>query len=250
MNASGRPSPVRRLLAAEFRLQRPRLVAAAVTGGLVSTASVALLGLSGWFITAAALAGLAGLAGAAVAHAFNYLLPSAFIRLLAIVRTAARYGERVTGHEAGLRGLAALRPRLVAMTAGGIMGTMCLIGLSLLLHRRLTNPRIRAVTSLGDKVLMIWILLTLLLGLTTIIVSAGHMDGAEMVRLMTWAQHIVTFQSDAASLIADVSIIFKLHMFMGMTLFILFPFTRLVHVWSGFASLTYLGRAWQLVRQR
>ena len=130
------------------------------------------------------------------------------------------------------------------------VGTMCLIGLSLLLHRRLTTPRIRAVTSLGDKVLMIWILLTLLLGLTTIIVSAGHMDGAEMVRLMTWAQHIVTFQSDAASLIADVSIIFKLHLFMGMTLFILFPFTRLVHVWSGFASLTYLGRAWQLVRQR
>ena len=83
-----------------------------------------------------------------------------------------------------------------------------------------------------------------------VIVSAGHMDGAEMVRLMTWAQHIVTFQSDAASLIADVSIIFKLHLFMGMTLFILFPFTRLVHVWSGFASLTYLGRAWQLVRQR
>ena len=122
--------------------------------------------------------------------------------------------------------------------------------LSLLLYRRLTNPRIRAVTSLGDKVLMIWILLTLLLGLTTIIVSAGHMDGAEMVRLMTWAQHIVTFQSDAASLIADVSIIFKLHLFMDMTLFILFPFTRLVHVWSGFASLTYLGRAWQLVRQR
>ena len=140
--------------------------------------------------------------------------------------------------------------QMVAMVAGGIMGTMCLIGLSLLLHRRLTNPRIRAVTSLGDKVLMIWILLTLLLGLTTIIVSAGHMDGAEMVRLMTWAQHIVTFQSDAASLIADVSIIFKLHLFMGMTLFILFPFTRLVHVWSGFASLTYLGRAWQLVRQR
>ena len=114
MNASGRPSPVRRLLAAEFRLQRPRLVAAAVTGGLVSIASVALLGLSGWFITAAALAGLAG---AAVAHTFNYLLPSAFIRLLAIVRTAARYGERVTGHEAGLRGLAALRPRLFAALA-------------------------------------------------------------------------------------------------------------------------------------
>ncbi|QYF87007.1 amino acid ABC transporter ATP-binding/permease protein [Brevundimonas sp. PAMC22021] len=114
MNASGRPSPVRRLLVAEFRLQRPRLAAAAVTGGLVSMASVALLGLSGWFITAAALAGLAG---SAVAQAFNYLLPSAFIRLLAIVRTAARYGERLTGHEAGLQGLAALRPRLFAALA-------------------------------------------------------------------------------------------------------------------------------------
>ena len=110
--------------------------------------------------------------------------------------------------------------QVVAMVAGGIMGTMCLIGLSLLL------------------------------GLSSIFVSAGHMDGHEMVKLMTWAQHIVTFQSDAASLIADVSIIFKLHLFMGMTLFILFPFTRLVHVWSGFASLGYLGRAWQLVRQR
>ena len=94
------------------------------------------------------------------------------------------------------------------------------------------------------------ILLTLLLGLSSIIVSAGHMDGHEMVKLMTWAQYIITFNGKAAEQIVDVSMIFKLHMFMGMTLFILFPFTRLVHVWSGFASLGYLGRAWQLVRQR
>ena len=138
----------------------------------------------------------------------------------------------------------------LAMTAGGIMGSLCLLGLGMLLYRRLTNARIRAVTSTGDKVLLIWILLTLLLGLSSIIVSAGHMDGHEMVKLMTWAQYIITFNGKAAEQIVDVSMIFKLHMFMGMTLFILFPFTRLVHVWSGFASLGYLGRAWQLVRQR
>ena len=81
-------------------------------------------------------------------------------------------------------------------------------------------------------------------------VSAGHLDGHEMVKLMTWAQHIVTFRGDAASLIEDASIIFKLHLFMGMSLFVIFPFTRLVHVWSGFATVGYLLRPYQVVRSR
>lgn len=140
--------------------------------------------------------------------------------------------------------------QMFAMAAGGIMGLVCLSGLVILLRRRLTNPRIRAVTSTGDKLLLLWILATLLLGIISIFVSAGHLDGHEMVRLMTWCQYILTFNGEAAAQIVGVSPIFKLHMFMGMTLFILFPFTRLVHVWSGFASVVYLGRAWQLVRQR
>ncbi len=137
-----------------------------------------------------------------------------------------------------------------AMAAGGVMGLVCLAGLVMLLRRRLGNPRIRAITAPGDKLLLIWILLTLLLGLFSIFVSAGHMDGREMVRLMTWCQYIISFNGQAAAQIVDVSPVFKLHMVMGMTLFVLFPFTRLVHVWSGFASLAYLGRAWQLVRPR
>ncbi|RCS59410.1 respiratory nitrate reductase subunit gamma [Parvibium lacunae] len=140
--------------------------------------------------------------------------------------------------------------QLVAMTAGGIMGSCCLLGLLILLHRRLSNPRIRAVTKIGDKVLLLWLLTTLLLGLSTIAVSSHHLDGHAMVQLMTWAQHIFTFQGDAASYILDADLLFKLHLFMGMTLFVIFPFTRLVHVWSGFASVTYLGRAWQIVRPR
>ena len=140
--------------------------------------------------------------------------------------------------------------QMVAIVAGGVMGAICLIGLLILIQRRFTNARISAVTRTGDKVLLLWILLALLLGLATIFVSAQHRDGEEMVLLMTWAQHVMTFRGDAASYLEHASPIFKLHMFMGMTLFVIFPFTRLVHVWSGFASVTYLGRPWQLVRRR
>jgi nitrate reductase gamma subunit len=140
--------------------------------------------------------------------------------------------------------------QMTAMVAGGVMGTMCLSGLAILLHRRLSNARVSAVTRVGDKVLLVWILITLLLGLSTIFESAGHMDGAMMVRLMTWAQHTLTFRGDGASFVANAPLIFRVHLFMGMTLFVIFPFTRMVHVWSGFASVGYLGRAWQLVRSR
>ncbi|SFZ73437.1 respiratory nitrate reductase subunit gamma [Chitinimonas taiwanensis] len=137
-----------------------------------------------------------------------------------------------------------------AMAAGGVMGGICLLGLVILLHRRLSDPRIAAVTKPGDKVLLLWILITLLLGLSTIFVSAQHMDGHEMVLLMSWAQHIVTLKGDAPAFIVGAHWLFKAHLFMGMSLFAIFPFTRLVHVWSGFGSVTYLGRAWQLVRPR
>lgn len=140
--------------------------------------------------------------------------------------------------------------QMVAMVAGGIMGLMCLFGLLILIFRRFGSDRLSANTTWRDKLVLIWILVTLLLGLSTIIVSAHHRDGEEMVALMTWAQHIVTFRAGAADYIAHVNSIFKIHLFMGMTLFIIFPFTRLVHVWSGFGILSYLRRTPQLVRRR
>ncbi|MDP3379847.1 MAG: ATP-binding cassette domain-containing protein [Brevundimonas sp.] len=109
-------SPLEHLIRAEVRAQRPRLMIATVAAIGVTCGAALLLGLSGWFITAAALAGLAG---PAVAHAFNYMIPSALIRLLAIVRTGSRYVERVAGHEAALQGLGRLRPRLYARLAEG-----------------------------------------------------------------------------------------------------------------------------------
>ena len=103
------PTRIHAMVAAQARAQRGRLRLAALGGAVVSVAAVSLLGLSGWFITAAAIAGGAG---TAVAHAFNYMMPSAIIRLLAILRTGARYIERVAGHEAALKALARLRPQV------------------------------------------------------------------------------------------------------------------------------------------
>lgn len=140
--------------------------------------------------------------------------------------------------------------QLFAMAAGGVMGSLCLVGILLLLTRRFSNDRLRAATNLKDKVVLLWIFFTLLLGLSSIYVSAGHLDGHVMVLLMTWAQHIVTFRGDAASFLVEAPLVFKLHLFMGMSLFVIFPFTRLVHIWSGFGAVTYLGRAFQLVRPR
>lgn len=100
-------SPLDALIRAQKRQRAASLRLAALSAVTVGAASTLLLGLSGWFIVASAAAGAAGLAAA---HAFNVLLPSAGIRFLAILRTAARYGERVSGHAAALRALAAIRP--------------------------------------------------------------------------------------------------------------------------------------------
>lgn len=147
-------------------------------------------------------------------------------------------------------GLTSSAKQMMAIVGGALLGVLCLAGLLILLHRRLTEPRIAAVTTFGDKLVLLWILATLLLGLISIFTSVHHLDGHVMVQLGTWAQHIVTFRSDAAILIADVPWIYRAHMVMGMTLFMIFPFSRLVHVWSGFGSVGYVARAWQLVRPR
>jgi nitrate reductase gamma subunit len=139
--------------------------------------------------------------------------------------------------------------QLLAMSFGGLAGLACWAGIALLAHRRLFDPRIRKTSSVGDiaVLLLLWVQLTL--GLLTIPVSAQHLDGHEMVKFMSWAQGIVTLTPGAAALIADVPPIFKCHLFLGMTIFLIAPFTRLVHVWS--APIWYLGRTgYQVVRTR
>lgn len=100
---------VERLLAEAIAPERRAFRIAGLLAAAATIAAVLLLGLSGWFITGAALAGLGGVLAA---QGFNYLVPSAMIRLLAIVRTTARYGERLYGHRAALMALATIRARV------------------------------------------------------------------------------------------------------------------------------------------
>ena len=146
--------------------------------------------------------------------------------------------------------LSAGAKQIMAMVSGGIAGLLAFVGISLLLHRRLTEPRIRATSKTSDILILLLLWLQLLLGLATIPLSAQHLDGSMMMRLAEWAQRIVTFRGGAVELLAGAGWVFKTHLFLGMTIFFVFPFTRLVHIWSGFAATTYAVRAWQLVRPR
>ena len=141
----------------------------------------------------------------------------------------------------------------IAVLIGGVAGIAALIGATMLLHRRLTDPRIRATSTVPDIVILGLIWLQLAIGLLTITQSLQHMDGAEMVKFMNWSQSVVTWNVNAWVTVVDVHWLYKLHIFLGLIITILFPFTRLVHIWSGFAApfrylLTRPG--FQIVRSR
>jgi nitrate reductase gamma subunit len=139
--------------------------------------------------------------------------------------------------------------QLLAILVGGVAGAFALVGGGMLLHRRLTDPRILATSSFADIGILVLLLVQLALGILTIFVSLRHLDGGEMIRFMTWSQAIFSFRGDAWELVADASWIFKLHIFLGLTIFLLFPFTRLVHMLS--VPVRYLWRpGYQIVRTR
>ncbi len=147
-------------------------------------------------------------------------------------------------------GLSSGTKQVLAVVAGGIFGIACFIGLSMLLHRRLFDPRIRKTSSAMDIAILAILWLQLVLGLATTPFSWEHREHGEvMVSLSLWAQKIVTFQADAAAYALDVHWIYKAHIVLGVTIFLIFPFSRLVHIWS--APVGYLGRrGYQIVRAR
>ena len=139
--------------------------------------------------------------------------------------------------------------QLIAVYSGGAAGFVCFIGLTLLLHRRLFDPRIRLTSHRTDIAILVILWVQLVIGLITLPLSLGHSDGGVMLALASWAQGIVTLSPNAAGLVA-LDWPYKLHLVLGMTIFLLFPFSRLVHVWSGFATVAYLFRSPQVVRSR
>jgi len=146
--------------------------------------------------------------------------------------------------------ITASQKQLVAVVAGGVAGILCFIGLSLLLHRRIFDPRIRLTSHRTDIAILVILWVQLSIGLSTLPSSLHHVsEPTTMIRLAEYLQGIVLLQPNAA-LVAGTEWHFQLHMVLGMTIFLLFPFSRLVHVWSGFGSLAYVWRPYQVVRSR
>jgi nitrate reductase gamma subunit len=138
--------------------------------------------------------------------------------------------------------------QLLAMVVGGIAGLVAIIGLTILLHRRLADPRIRLNSRKWDIAVAMMLWLQLALGLLTVPLSAFHMDGTLFETLTTYVKGIVTLDGNAASLMTGVPLVYKLHVFLGFTIFLISPFTRMIHIWSGAGALAYLFRPYQIVR--
>jgi len=139
--------------------------------------------------------------------------------------------------------------QMVAIILGGVAGIAGIVGATLLIHRRFFDARIRASSSFADNMIIVILWVQLALGLGTISISLQHLDGYEMVKFMSWAQGIFTFNPDAANYVADANLIFKAHITLGLTIFVLFPFTRLVHMLS--VPIRYFWRpGYQIVRTK
>ncbi|MCW5722431.1 MAG: respiratory nitrate reductase subunit gamma [Devosia sp.] len=139
--------------------------------------------------------------------------------------------------------------QMVAIVLGGVAGIAGIVGASMLIHRRFFDARIRAASNMADNLIIVILWLQLALGLATIRVSLQHLDGHEMVQFMNWAQGIFTFNPEAASYVAEANLVFKLHITLGLTIFVLFPFTRLVHMLS--VPVRYMWRpGYQIVRTK
>src|SRR5690606_33291394 len=122
--------------------------------------------------------------------------------------------------------MSASTKQLMAIIIGGIAGVACMIGAGMLAHRRLTDPRVRAASSGADIMIICVLLAQVVLGLLTLIPTFGHMDGLNMMNMAAWAQSVLTLQGGAAHYLDGIHWLYKLHIFLGMTIFVLFPFTR------------------------
>ncbi len=140
--------------------------------------------------------------------------------------------------------------QMIAIYSGGVFGVLCFIGLTMLIYRRVFDPRIRYTSHRTDIAILVILWVQLVIGLITLPFSWAHSDGSSMLILADWAQRILTLRSVDAEALVGLPWPYLFHIVLGMTIFLLFPFSRLVHIWSGFASVGYLFRPYQVVRSR
>jgi len=138
--------------------------------------------------------------------------------------------------------------QLLAMVVGGIAGLIAIIGLTMLIHRRFTDPRIWLNSRKWDVAVVSMLWLQLALGLATVLYSAADMGSGLFETLIAYVKGVVTFDGGAAALMVGVPLVYKLHILLGFSIFLISPFTRMIHIWSGAGALAYLVRPYQIVR--
>ena len=169
-----------------LRDQRSAMLRGAALSIIVLAMGAGLLGLSGWFITAAAAAGLVG-AGAT----FDVFRPSAMVRFLALGRAAARYGERMLTHDATLRALETLRFRVLATYVNAPYSRMIRMRGAQVLNRltadidaldgvslRLVLPIIAAISTLAVAFGFLWWLVAPVIGIW---IAGAYLAGAIII---------------------------------------------------------------------
>lgn len=136
---------------------------------------------------------------------------------------------------------------LVAVVGGLIAGFATVIGMVILIYRRRTVGPVFSVTTPMDKVMYLFLGAVILLGIWNTLAAStfGHYDYRESIS--PWFRSIFWFQPDPA-LMANAPLGFQLHAFLAFCLFALWPFTRLVHVFS--APIGYLNRPYIVYRSR
>ncbi len=140
--------------------------------------------------------------------------------------------------------------QMMELVMGSLTGGATLVGLGLLCWRRFTDVRVRRTSGASDNLIALLLLSALLVGMFTLPESYQTRDsGIWLHHLSSWAQGIVFFGDDPAAHLQGVPWVFRLHILLGLGVFLVFPFTRLVHVCS--APLGYLTRTYtQIVRAR
>ncbi len=138
--------------------------------------------------------------------------------------------------------------RIIALTMGTTFGIMAVVGMSILVSRRFNSPRLKHNSNIQDYFIIILLLAEAVLGLTSV---AGTLTSPieKYAALSEWAQAVVTFQPDAGAILLNHSIQYKIHIVIGLLIFMIFPYTKLMHMLV-FPFEYLLRSGYQLVRKR
>lgn len=182
-------------------------------------------------------------------------------KLLRLSSPVFHYGMLgvIVGHVVGLAipkswtltlGISEGAYHFVAAYIGTLFGIAAVLGLLGLLYRRFVVKTVHLATSIGDKIMYLLLGVAILLGFFATVSTQifGDSHGYDYRETISpWFRSVFAFQPQP-ELMADVPLAFKLHIIAGLILFIAWPFTRLVHVFS--APIGYATRPYVVYRSR